>query len=83
MVAGSKSYRTTKPIFMDKSFTMPSERAIKEALNIPNGYVYVIDEEYANKQDVPAEAIVGAWKVNEHGIIARPFIPNVKYQPKK
>jgi hypothetical protein len=68
---------------MDKPFTTPSEGAIKEALNHPNSYVYVIDEEYADKQDVPAEAIAGAWKVNEHGIIAGPFIPNAKYQPKK
>lgn len=67
---------------MNTTFNNPSEQAKKEAINHPNGYVYVINEAYSNKKDVPPEAIAGAWKVNENGIIEGDFIPNPKYLKK-
>lgn len=51
----------------------PSDGAIAEAKNFPNGYVYVIDQEYEN---VPGENIKGAWHVDSQGIIVGDFIPN-------
>ena len=60
----------------------PSKEARKEAQKNPNGYVYVIDEEYASEEDVPAEYIVGCWKVNEKGTIVGPFIPNPNHHSK-
>lgn len=58
----------------------PSAGAIIEAKNFPNGYVYVIDQEYENNEDVPAENIKGAWQVDNEGIIVGNFIPNPSYQ---
>lgn len=66
----------------DNQILEPTEEAKKEALKNPNGYVYVIDEEYRDKDDVPPEAILGTWKVNEKGIIDGPFIPNPNYKTK-
>lgn len=60
----------------------PSEGAKKEALKNPNGYVYVLDKEYEDKSDVPPKAILGAWKVNEKGIIVGSFIPNPNHKLK-
>jgi hypothetical protein len=60
----------------------PSEQAKKEALKHPNGYVYVLDKEYEKKDDVPSNAIPGAWKVDENRFITGPFIPNPNYETK-
>ena len=60
----------------------PSEGAKKEALKHPNGYVYVIEEAYKGDVDVPPEAILGAWKVNEKGVIVGIFLPNPNYKGK-
>lgn len=58
----------------------PSEGAKKEAKNHPNGYVYAIDPAFDKKdEDVPVSAILGAWKVNEHGDIIGEFIKNPYY----
>lgn len=61
-------------------FEKPNEAAEREALKHPNGYVYVIDEAFKNKENVPPIAIIGAWKVNAQGIIEGDFIPNSNYQ---
>lgn len=60
----------------------PSEQAKDEALKFPNGYVYVISDEYEGKEDVPSEAILGAWKVDKQGQIVGAFIPNPNYKEK-
>ena len=57
----------------------PPKEAIDEALRYPNGWVYEIDEAFKGKEDVPPNAIKGAWKVNENGIIVGEFIPNPNY----
>jgi len=61
---------------MDKK---PPKAAIAEALKHPNGWVYEIDEAFKNKEDVPPQAIKGAWKVDQNGIIMSDFIPNPNY----
>ena len=57
----------------------PSLKAIEEAKKTPNGWVYVIDDSFENKFDVPPQAILGAWKVDEKGEITGKFIPNPNY----
>lgn len=65
-----------------KQISEPSDEAKMEALKHPNGYVYVIDKEYKDKSNVPPKFILGAWKVNENGIIVGSFIPNPNYKTK-
>ena len=62
----------------------PSPGEIKEAMLYPNGWVYRISQSVGDANGrVPPEAIVGAWKVNEHGIISGDFVPNPKYDAEK
>ena len=60
-----------------------SSALIAEAKRNPNGWVYVLDNEYDGKDIVPPEFIKGAWKVDEDGIIEGNFIPNPKYHGNK
>ena len=57
----------------------PPPEAIKEALNHPNGWVYEIDGAFQKDEQTPPQAILGAWKVNELGIITGDFSPNPNY----
>jgi hypothetical protein len=45
----------------------------------PNGWVYKIEGNFGPSEYVPPEAIVGAWKVDQHGILTGEFFPNKKY----
>lgn len=65
-----------------KEISEPSDEAKAEALMHPDGYVYVIDKEYKGKSDVSPKFILGAWKVNENGIIVGSFISNRNYKTK-
>ncbi len=60
----------------------PSEEVRREALKHPNGYVYVLDREFDGKNEVTPKAILGAWKVDEKGLIVGSFIPNPNYKTK-
>jgi hypothetical protein len=59
----------------------PPEEAIREARRHPNGWVYQIAGRYGPSDDVPPEAIVGAWRVDADGNIVGEFIPNPNYRP--
>lgn len=52
---------------------------IAEAKKNPNGWVYKIEGDYGPDDDIPPEAVVGAWKVNQDGEIVGDFIPNPNY----
>jgi hypothetical protein len=58
-----------------------TQKLIEEAKNNPNGWVYEIDYPYLPNDHTPPEAIVGAWKVNNHGEIEGAFQSNVNYRP--
>lgn len=58
----------------------PTKEAIAEALKNPNGWVYVLDKAFEGKNEVPKEAVKGAWKVSEDGVIVGDFIPNPNYK---
>lgn len=64
---------------MVKQKKVPPPEAIAEALHHPNGWVYEIDETFKGEEDIPPQAIIGAWKVNEKGVIIGNFIPNPNY----
>ena len=57
----------------------PPKKAVEESLKNPNAWVYEIDSAFGNDENVPPQAIKGAWKVNEKGIIVGGFIPNPNY----
>ena len=59
----------------------PHPGEIQEAKEHPNGWVYRIAGAFGPNDGVPPEAIVGAWKVNENGVIVGEFIQNRKYDP--
>ena len=42
----------------------------------------VIEAAYKGDVDVPPDAILGAWKVNEKGVIVGIFLPNPNYKSK-
>lgn len=58
-----------------------NESLIIEAKNNPNGWVYKIDQRYDLTGDIPPQAIVGAWQVDEYGCIYGSFISNKNYIP--
>lgn len=59
--------------------SIPDKKAIAEAKKHPNGWVYVVGNAFEDEQDVPPQAILGCWKVDENGNITGDFIPNPKY----
>ena len=66
---------------MDK--LVPTKEAKLEAKKQPNGWVYVIDKAFEGEDEVPPEAIKGAWKVDKNGEIIGDFIPNSNYKDLK
>jgi hypothetical protein len=67
--------------YSEKNYEISAE-ARQAALQNPNGWVYKIEGTFAADEDVPPEAIVGAWKVNELGIITGDFLENPRYKKK-
>lgn len=60
----------------------PDRKAILEAKQNPNGWVYEIDYPYdSNKEPIPPEAIKGAWQVDSDGNIKGEFQENKNYRP--
>lgn len=47
----------------------------------PNSWLYVIDEEFDPSGQVPSWAVVGAYPVNDSGVIVADFHPNDQYRP--
>jgi hypothetical protein len=58
---------------------VPPSSAIIEAKKNPGGWVYEIRGVADPNGDVPANAIFGAWKVNDDGKIVGDFIPNPNF----
>jgi hypothetical protein len=58
---------------------IPLFGAIEKAKKFPNGYIYEIDKAFEGEENIPPNAIVGAWKVNGKGEIVGDFIPNPNY----
>ena len=58
-----------------------SQEMIDEAKRNPNGWIYKIDCKYPDGDNIPPEAIEGAWRVNESGEIFGDFVKNDSYRP--
>ena len=63
---------------MSMSFT---PAMIAEAKSNPGGWVYQVDWEYPDHVATPREAIVGAWTVDQSGILTGEFKENPNYRP--
>jgi hypothetical protein len=59
----------------------PTAEEMIEAKHHCGGYIYRFAGEFADDEDVPPEAIIGAWNVNDLGVIEGPFIFNDNYDP--
>jgi hypothetical protein len=67
----------SKPVSsMDRQ---PPKAAVEEAKQNPGGWVYEIDQKFDPNGAVPPEGVIGAWKVDDDGIISGDFIPNPRY----
>lgn len=60
-----------------------TDEVIHAAMSNPNGWVYKIDGVFGPDEDVPPEAVVGAWKVDACGNPTGEFVANPKYQSKR
>lgn len=54
---------------------------LAEARTKPGGWVYEIVGDFGPDDAVPATAVKGAWKVNDHGEIVGDFLPNPVFEP--
>jgi len=54
---------------------------VAEAAKYPGGWVYEIAPGYDPDGAVPPDAIVGAWKVDDHGRLTGEFTPNPNFRP--
>ncbi len=59
----------------------PTPKEIEEASNYPNGWVYRIDGNFSDDQQIPPTAIIGAWEVNSDGRLTNKFDVNKEYKP--
>lgn len=53
---------------------------LAEAKNNPNGWVYQIEGNLGPNDHVPPECIVGAYKVDEKGLLTGEFKPNPNFK---
>lgn len=67
---------------MNQEQTSISEEVIRAAKLNPNGWVYKIDAQYGNIEDVPVAGIIGSWQVDAHGNIVGEFRHNPLYKAK-
>jgi hypothetical protein len=63
----------------------PEDRPVPEqvrraAANRRGGWVYEVVGNYAEGDDVPPEAIRGAWKIDDDGRPTGEFIPNARFR---
>lgn len=66
-----------------KLLSQPSIEEVAEAKRYPGGWIYRIAGHYSPEDSVPPEAIVGAWQVNELGVITGAFHSNPRYDATK
>lgn len=65
----------------DNIVPLPGE--IAEALRHSNGWVYRIAAQFNASENVPPDAIAGAWQVNEKGVIVGKFKSNPNFNSSK
>jgi hypothetical protein len=65
---------------MKNNADKPLPEEVAEAKRNPNGFVYRIAGNYGPNDNVPPEAIIGAWKVDGCGCIIGEFVANRRYK---
>lgn len=63
--------------------TTPFPEELQEAKAHPGKWVYRIAGVFSDNEAIPPEAIVGAWKVDDHGQIVGDFLRNEDYDPER
>jgi hypothetical protein len=58
----------------------PTPAMHEEAKRNPGGWVYVVDGTFGPSEVVPADRIVGAWKVDRRGNLTGTFKRNLDYR---
>jgi hypothetical protein len=58
----------------------PTPAMHEEAARNPGGWVYVVDGTFGPDDVVPADRIIGSWKVDRHGKLTGTFRPNPDYR---
>jgi hypothetical protein len=58
----------------------PTEAMREEARRNPGGWVYVVDGTFGPNEVVPADRIIGSWKVDRRGNLTGKFKPNPEYR---
>jgi hypothetical protein len=58
----------------------PTPAMHEEARRNPGGWVYVVDGTFGPSDVVPADRIIGAWKVDRHGQLTGTFKANPEYR---
>jgi hypothetical protein len=61
----------------------PFPGEISEAKRTPNGWVYRIAGRFRPNDQIPKEAIIGAWQVDADGNIVGDFVKNENYDANK
>jgi hypothetical protein len=58
----------------------PPAELVAEAQKVPGGWVYEIEPGVDRSGRVPPAFIVGAWEVDESGVLTGEFLPNPNYR---
>jgi hypothetical protein len=58
----------------------PTPAMHEEARRHPGGWVYVVDGTFGPDEVVPADRIIGFWKVDRHGKLTGKYRPNPDYR---
>lgn len=61
--------------------THPEASEIEEARKYPGGWIYRIAGIFGPNDEVPREAVIGAWQVSALGEIVGSFRHNPNYDP--
>jgi len=61
----------------------PYDGEIEEAKKHPNGNIYRFDRPFSKNEEVPPEAIIGAWTVDKHGKLTGEWTSNKNYIPRE
>jgi hypothetical protein len=57
----------------------PTPAMREEARRNPGGWVYVVNGTFGPDEVVPADRIIGAWRVDRRGHLTGTFKPNREY----
>jgi len=60
--------------------SQPTLAMREEARRNPGGWVYVVDGTFGPNDVVPADRIIGAWKVDRRGNLTGKYKPNPEFR---